>query len=111
MKHIFTLAGLISVALTAAAMAAPKELAAKETVQVQTALSGSGASSKETNLGNLVADAVKQTGNAQVAIVPADEIDSAATIPAGKTDSSKIVAALHYADDPSDTVVVLTLTG
>ncbi len=95
----------------AAKEAAAKEAAAKDTVQVQTALSGTGSSSKETNLGNLVADAVRQTGSAQVALVPADEISSSADIPAGKTSPEKIVATLHYADDPSDTVVVLNLTG
>ena len=93
------------------AHAAPKENAAKDTVQVQTALSGAGSSSRESNPGDLVADAVRQTGSAQAALVPADEISSAALIPAGKTDPAKIVATLHYADDPSDTVVVLTLTG
>ena len=65
----------------------------------------------ETNLGDLVADAVRQTGSAQVALIPSDEIDGGASIPAGKTEASKIVSALHYAGDPSDTVVVLTLTG
>jgi 5'-nucleotidase/UDP-sugar diphosphatase len=111
MKQIIAIAGLVSLTLTAAVYAAPRELAAKETVQVQTALSGAGASSRETNLGDLVADAVRLTGSAQVALVPADEIDDSATIPAGKTDSGKIISALHYADDPSDTVVVLSLTG
>lgn len=115
MKYTLLTLGLASVLLTPALHAASKdstrELASKEAVQVQTALSGSGSSSKETNLGNLVADAVRQTGSAQVALIPADEIDSSASIPAGKTDASKIVSTLHYADDPSDTVVVLTLTG
>jgi len=102
---------LASFTLTTPAQAAPKENAAKDTVQVQTALVGAGSSSKESNLGDLVADAVRQTGSAQVALIPADEIDGSALIPAGKTDPSKIVSALHYADDPSDTVVVLNLTG
>lgn len=97
--------------LTPSAPAAPKENAAKDTVQVQTALSGAGSSSKESNLGDLVADAVRQTGGAQVALVPADEISGSAAIPAGKTDPDKIISTLHYADDPSDTVVVLSLTG
>ena len=111
MLHLFVAYALVLLTPTTTAYAAPKELAAKETVQVQTALSGAGSSSKETNLGNLVADAVRQTGSAQVALVPADEIDGGASIPAGKTDPDKIISALHYADDPSDTVVVLNLTG
>jgi len=110
-SHAFLLVLLITALFCTIAQAAPKENAAKDTVQVRTALSGAGSSGKETNLGDLVADAVRQTGGAQVALVPADEISGSATIPAGKTDPSKIVAALHYADDPSDTVVVLTLTG
>lgn len=84
---------------------------AKETVQVQTALSESGGAVKETNLGNLIADAVRQTGHAQIGLVPADEINSRAQIATGKTDPNAIIATLHYADDPSDTVVVLNLTG
>ena len=105
------LACVLSLSLPAGVSAAPKKNAPKDTVQVQTTLSGAGSGLEETNLGDLVADAVRQTGGAQVALVPADEIDGGASIPAGKTDASKIVSALRYADDPSDTVVVLTLTG
>ena len=99
--------------ITAAAPAAPSEMkgSAKEAVQVQTALSESGGAAKETNLGDLIADAVRQTGHAQIGLVPADEITGKAQIAAGKTDPSTIIATLHYADDPSDTVVVLNLTG
>jgi 5'-nucleotidase/UDP-sugar diphosphatase len=91
--------------------ASEKEAASKDTVQVQTALSATGVASKETNLGDLIADALKQTGRADVSLIPADEINSHAQIPAGKTDPSAIVQTLRYADDPSDTVVVLDLTG
>ncbi len=110
MKPFFFAAGLFLMTTSAVVYAAPKETAAT-TVSVQTALSGAGSSSRETNLGNLVADAVKQTGDASVALVPADELDDSASVPAGKTDPAKIVAALHYADDPGDTVVVLKLSG
>ena len=106
--------GAALAALSAAAPAAPsalKERRGKETVQVQTALSGTGVASGETNLGDLIADAVRQTGHAQVGLVPADEINGKAQIAAGKTDPSAIIGALRYADDPSDTVVVLNLTG
>lgn len=113
MKHQLLTAGLVFLALCAPLYAAPQTVSkdAKDTVEVQTALSGLGSSRAETNLGDLVADAVRQTGNAQIALIPSDEIDGSASIPAGKTDISKIVSALHYAGDPSDTVVVLTLTG
>ena len=111
-QTLFTLG--LALTLTAPLCAAPQNVSkdsGKDTVQVQTALSAAGSSHAETNLGDLVADAVRQTGNAQVALVPADEIDGGASIPAGRTEASKIVAALHYADDPGDTVAVLTLTG
>ena len=91
--------------------AAEKEAASKDTVQVQTALSATGVASKETNLGDLIADALKQTGHADVSVIPAEEINSHAQVPAGKTEPSAIVGTLRYADDPSDTVVVLNLTG
>ena len=106
--------GATLAALAAAAPAAPSALkgsASKEAVQVQTALSGSGVTSAETNLGDLIADAVRQTGHAQIGLIPADEINAKAQIAAGKTDSGAIIGTLRYADDPSDTVVVLNLTG
>lgn len=88
-----------------------KDKGSKDSVQVQTALSGSDGGSAETNLGDLIADAVRQTGKAQVGLVPADEINKKAQVAAGKTSPSAIIATLRYADDPSDTVVVLNLTG
>ena len=112
MKSIYLTLGLASITITAAAYASPQTVSkTADTVQVVTALSGAGSSHAETNLGNLVADAVRQTGNASVALIPSDEIDGGASIPAGKTDPTKIISALHYAGDPGDTVVVLTLTG
>ena len=108
-KTVLAAALLLTVA--AGVSAAPKDSGGKDAVQVQTPLSGAGCGFQETNLGDLVADAVRQTGSAQVGLVPADEIDGGASIPAGKTDTAKIVSTLRYADDPSDTVVVLTLTG
>ena len=91
--------------------AASPSASTRDTVQVQTALSASGVSSRETSLGNLIADAVRQTGHTQIALIPADEIDSNAQIPAGKVEIGTIVATLRYAADPSDTVVILNLTG
>ncbi len=106
--------GAVLAALPAAAPAAPsalKDKGGKDPVQVQTALSGSGVAAGETNLGDLIADAVRQTGKAQIGLVPADEIDGKAQVAVGKTDPSAIIGTLRYADDPSDTVVVLSLTG
>jgi len=104
-------AALATLAAAPATSSAFKGSASKETVQVQTPLSGSGVTSGETNLGNLIADAVRQTGHAQVGLIPADEVNAKAQIAAGKIDSSVLIATLRYADDPSDTVVVLNLTG
>ena len=104
----------LALALTAPALAGPAgsaALASKDPIQVRTALSGTGAATQETNLGDLVADALRDTGRAQAALLPADELNSSTQIPAGKTDSAAILAALRYGDDPGDTVVVLNLTG
>jgi hypothetical protein len=84
--------------------------AAKDVIQVQTTLDGANAGAAESNLGDLVADAVRQTGNADIALVAADEITDA-SIPAGSVPPAQIVKTLRYADDATDTVVVLTLTG
>ena len=104
-----TIVGLLLLAVPT--LAASPTASSKETVQVQAALSASGVASRETNLGNLIADALRQTGHTQIALVPADEIDGTAQISAGKVEISTIVATLRYASDPSDTVVVLNLTG
>ena len=104
----FALLGLISITPPGAAAAPP---ASKDAVQVQTALSGGGVSARESNLGDLVADALRQTGGAQIGLVAADEISGGAAIPAGRAGVESIVSTLRYADDASDTVVVLNLTG
>lgn len=83
---------------------------AAQTVQVQTALDSTGVAAHETNLGDLVADAVREAGGADFALVAADEIKET-TIPAGSVAPGQILKALRYADDPTDTVVVLKLTG
>ena len=110
-----TIFGLVLLAMptfaASSAFAASPSATAKDTVQVQTALSAAGVSSRETSLGNLIADALRQTGHSQIALIPADEIDGNAKISAGKVEISTLVATLRYAADPSDTVVVLNLTG
>lgn len=102
--------GLTACALLGLGMAAVAAHAAKDTIQVQAPLDGANAGAVETSLGDLVADAVRQTGNADIALVAADEITDV-SIPAGSVPPSQIVKALRYADDATDTVVVLTLTG
>ena len=77
-----------------------------------TALDSTQVSSQESNFGDLVADAVRGAapGDAQIAIVPANEIRSE-VIPAGKIDTQQIASALRAASDTSDTVVLVHLTG
>ena len=81
-----------------------------DVVQVQTPLSGSGSAAQETNAGNLLADAVRETGHADIGLVPADEIADA-TVPAGSIPVTKLATLLRRPDDPDDTVVVLKITG
>jgi len=105
------IAGTIGLALLLSSGVGAAPLATKDTVQVESTLSAAGASSQETNLGDLIADAVRQTAGADVALVAADEIDENKRIPAGKVDTNAIISALSFADDTSDTVVILNLTG
>lgn len=109
MKRIIGLFGIAAFTMATTASAAPKP--SQDAVEVQTALSGAGSAARETNMGNLIADALRQTGHAQVGLVPADEIDAKTAVPAGKAEAGAIIAALRSADDFSDTVVVLNLTG
>ncbi len=88
------------------ALAAPP----KDTIQVQTALDGTGSAAKETSGGDLLADALRETAQAQIGLVPADDIADTA-IPAGSTSASKLTALLRRPDDPGDTIVILKLTG
>ena len=112
-RILWIMSASLIVAVPVALLRRPAQAASapKDAVQVQTALDGTGTASSETNLGNLIADAVLNTGHAQIALVAADEIDDHAQVPAGKTEPGKIVRALRYADDDSDTIVVLNLTG
>ena len=102
--------GLSACVLLGLAGAAVAGRAARDAIQVQATLDGANAGAAETNLGDLVADAVRQTGNADIALVAADEITDA-SIPAGSVPPGQIVKTLRYADDATDTVVVLNLTG
>jgi 2',3'-cyclic-nucleotide 2'-phosphodiesterase (5'-nucleotidase family) len=80
------------------------------TVSVKSPLDGNGSGKAETTLGDLVADAVRSNGGADIAFVPSSELRPT-VVPAGDIDSGQIVAALRAPSDDSDTVVVLRLTG
>ena len=73
-------------------------------------LDGASSTTAESNLGDLVADAVAAQAGADAAIVPATEIRPVA-VPAGQIDTARIVDALRAPTDDSDTVVTLKLTG
>ena len=53
---------------------------------------------------------MRQTGNADIALVAADDITET-SFPAGSVAPERIVKSLRYANDLTDTVVVLNLTG
>lgn len=69
-------------------------------------LDGRQAAVAETNLGNLVSDAMRTQAQAQLALVPASYL-KAVVIPAGPIDSARQEAMLSY---PEDRLVVITLS-
>jgi len=87
-----------------------RALTAAADVRVLTALDGTNSGVKETNLGDLVADAAATAGQAQIALIPADEISSTVVQP-GSVDPEQIVLALSYYGDATDTVQVMDLSG
>jgi 2',3'-cyclic-nucleotide 2'-phosphodiesterase (5'-nucleotidase family) len=82
---------------------------AKETpiVRVNTVLAGDKARVGESEVGNLVADAIRAATSADIALVAGGEFKEA-TVPAGQVDSARILELLSYGQD---TIVVLPLNG
>lgn len=98
---VFTLLVALVLGCTAAVTAA--------SVDSTSPLANSGVAKSETALGDLVADAVRVTAQADIAFVAASEIKQTDTaIPAGKVSSDSIAGLISYTDDP---LVVLKLTG
>lgn len=106
MRPLLVSALLFSITATTVVHAA----ASKDAVQVQSALDGSGSSVKETSAGDLLADAMREAGNAQIGLVPADDVADTA-LAAGSIPASKLTTLLRRPDDPGDTVVILKLSG
>lgn len=106
----FLVAAIFAAATAAAFAASPLASHKLDSVQLESSLSGAGSGAGETNFGSLVADAVRQTGQADIALVPADEIGEG-TVPAGTVPVATIVQKLPYANDSGDTVMVMRLTG
>lgn len=100
----------LAVTTSVVALNVAAQSAAKDRVQLETALDSQGIGHQETTLGDVVADAVRQTGRADIALVAADDVTEA-SFPAGSVAPKSLVATLRYAQDVTDTVVVLDLTG
>lgn len=99
-----TIYGLLTVGLALLVAVAPSAMAQGTT---GTEISGAGARVRETSAGNLVADAVRATTNADVAIVAADAL-TGATLSRGAVSASALKSLLT---DPDDEVATLALTG
>lgn len=105
MQRILVTSLLLSMTASSVVFAAPKD-----NVQVQSALDGAGSPVKETTAGDFVADALRNAGNAQIGLVPADDLADT-TVPAGSISPSQLTTLLRRPNDPGDTIVVLKLTG
>jgi 2',3'-cyclic-nucleotide 2'-phosphodiesterase (5'-nucleotidase family) len=79
-------------------------------VQLLMPLDSTGSDVQETSYGNVCADAVLAAGNADAAIVPADEFVPV-RLDRGKHSVEELRQALSNRDDASDHVIVLSLTG
>jgi 5'-nucleotidase len=79
-------------------------------VQLLMPLDSTGSDLQETSCGNVCADAVLAAGNADAAIVPADEFVPL-RLDRGKHGIDELQHALRNLDDTSDHVIVLSLTG
>jgi len=80
------------------------------TVTLLAPLASADSDSKETTYGDLVADAVRTSAGADVALIPADELGTVA-LPEGGAPIADIVKGLRYAGDADDTIVVMTVSG
>ncbi|HUV03905.1 MAG TPA: 5'-nucleotidase [Armatimonadota bacterium] len=76
-------------------------------VKSPSALSSVGCQARETELGNLVADAVKAEAGTPMALVPAGGFREV-TIPKGRVKTEDVLKSLQY---PDDRVAVIELTG
>ena len=76
-------------------------------VDSSTSLSSVGCQARETELGDLTADAVRAAANTPVALIPAGSMKEV-TIPGGKVKTEDVLKCLQY---PADPVVVIEITG
>lgn len=92
---VCAVAVLLAAGLTAADLESPDPL------------SSVGSRAKETELGDLAADALRAADGAVAAILPAGSLKEV-TIPAGRVKTDQVLACLQY---PDDKIAVLGLTG
>lgn len=83
-------------------------LAQSDTVKTEIELSTKEIDAKENALGSLIADAMRDSANADAAFIAASAFADATTIPKGSASIANILKALEY---KSDTVVIVKLTG
>src|SRR5437899_676573 len=90
-----------------ALMPAPATAAHAETAKAEVELTTKDVGSKETVLGDLVADAIRTAAKADAAVIAADYFNDV-TIPKGNVTAADILKALVM---PGDTIAVVKLTG
>ena len=104
-RQLFALLGLFgALAITLAAPTA----GFADSLKAEVELSAKSIGSKETALGNLVADALKASAKTDIALIAADYFSKDVTISKGATSSAEILKAL---DAPDDTIAILKLSG
>jgi len=76
-------------------------------IESRSLLSSKDCRTEETELGDLVSDALRERAKTPVAFIPAGALREI-VIPKGKVDAEKLLDCLHY---PNDHIAVLELTG
>ncbi|MGO8670235.1 MAG: 5'-nucleotidase C-terminal domain-containing protein [Capsulimonadaceae bacterium] len=81
------------------------------TLTLTSAVACQGSAAHETVGGDIVADAVREATHADVALIPADEINEDAVINAGKVKVDALSALVRFGRDSTDLVIVVPLKG
>jgi 5'-nucleotidase/UDP-sugar diphosphatase len=99
------------IGLVLATCPGPLAAAPKGSVTLTAAIDTTGSNRHETTFGDLLADALRATGAADIGLAPADEIMADVQIDPGARSIDDVVHSLRNPGDDTDTVVVLSLTG
>jgi 2',3'-cyclic-nucleotide 2'-phosphodiesterase (5'-nucleotidase family) len=78
-----------------------------DTIKTEVELTSKDSGSKETTLGNLVADAIREAAKTEIAFIAASSFNEV-SLPKGNVNSNDIVKALEY---KNDTIAIVKLTG